>query len=155
MYVSKFVYYNVSDSEALVVKQPVAQTPSRSGSISRPSSAQSVIRSPSSTGSATIPAAKPRPRPSSLQAPIIAPRPNRSAQLRAAQMEATNAKKPGPRPSIRAWLPGSLVIKAEWSFLIPIIMECTIPLERWSHLWSMHSLDFIHLGWCFYAYFYT
>ncbi|KAL0961136.1 hypothetical protein HGRIS_006108 [Hohenbuehelia grisea] len=39
------------------------------------------------------PKAKPKPRPSSLSAPTIAPRPNRSAMLRAAKMEAQNAAK--------------------------------------------------------------
>ncbi|KAH9854639.1 hypothetical protein C2E23DRAFT_59143 [Lenzites betulinus] len=58
---------------------------------------------------AAAPAAKPRPRPSSLQAPTVAPRTNKSALLRAAKMAsaalgATPAKgKPAPVPrAVRA-----------------------------------------------------
>lgn len=81
-------------------KQPVGRTPSRTGLNSRPSSVQSTRSPPTARPpSLTSPDApsKPRPRPSSLQAPTIAPRPNKSAQLRAAQKDAVNGKKPGAR----------------------------------------------------------
>ena len=75
---------------ARAVRQPIGPTLSRStSSLGRPTSAQGDVNSPrrsvsrlSDTGIAT----PPRPRPASLQAPTMAPRPNRSAMLRAAKM---------------------------------------------------------------------
>jgi hypothetical protein len=78
-------------------KPPVARTPSRTGSNTRPSSVQALRSPPMARPPSIASEAPPRlskPRPSSLQAPTIAPRPNRSAQLRAAQKEVTNGKKP-------------------------------------------------------------
>jgi len=71
-------------------RQPIGPTLSRStSSLGRPASAQGDVNSPrrslsrlSDTGILT----PPRLRPASLQAPTIAPRPNRSAMLRAAKM---------------------------------------------------------------------
>lgn len=66
---------------------------------------------PTSASAATPTPAKPKPRPSSLQAPTIAPRPNKSALLRAQKMAAETAaaaaksvpgKKMAPRPSVVA-----------------------------------------------------
>ncbi|KAI0822233.1 hypothetical protein BC628DRAFT_1327704 [Trametes gibbosa] len=69
----------------------------------------SSAESSTKTADAAPPAAKPRPRPSSLQAPTVAPRTNKSALLRAAKMAsaaigATPAKgKPAPVPrAVRA-----------------------------------------------------
>ncbi|KAF7979645.1 hypothetical protein HWV62_41613 [Athelia sp. TMB] len=90
-------------------RPPVKSTPSQAGSRppSRPSSAQSVRapsaplmrRAPSLPAPGSAPAVAPplKRRLSSLAAPAIAPRPNRSAQLRAAQMEAASAKPAAPR----------------------------------------------------------
>jgi hypothetical protein len=80
-------------------KAPVARTPSRAGTVSRPASAQAIRpapRDPSPPAQAP-PKPKPKPRPSSLMAPTIAPRPNKSALLRAAKMEAASTKKPVQR----------------------------------------------------------
>ncbi|PPQ65399.1 hypothetical protein CVT26_000024 [Gymnopilus dilepis] len=65
------------------------------------------------TGAATPAAAKPKPRPSSIGAPTIAPRTNKSAALRQAKKEAeaaaaaAAAAKKGPRPSVKAPPPSS------------------------------------------------
>lgn len=105
------------------ISRPASQasmksTPSRPVTLSRASQVVppakmngngTIQRSASTTPGTTAPAvpAKPKPRPSSISAPSIAPRINRSAALRAAKQEMENAAaaaaaRKGPRPSTAA-----------------------------------------------------
>ncbi|KAH9480440.1 putative nucleoside diphosphate kinase 5 [Psilocybe cubensis] len=99
-----------------VASRPTAQPPKRAPSRSATAGSSSAVNGDGSTEepAAAAAPAKAKPRPSSIAAPSIAPRTNKSAALRAAKKEAENAaalaaaaKKAAPRPSRVAPPPSS------------------------------------------------